>query len=148
MSRRLIIGCGNEFRGDDAAGIAVIRQLEGEPLPDTDLRECSGEGAALMDAWSGYDEVVIIDAASGGIAPGEVREWDACRQPTPSEWRSASTHSFGVADAIEVGRALNSLPPRLSIVAIGGKQFDAGFPLSNEVQQTVEALIRRLTSQP
>ena len=148
MKRCLIIGCGNEFRGDDAAGIEVVRQLERATVGNTDVRECSGEGAALMDAWSGYDDVTIVDAALGNIAPGELRQWEATQKALPSEWRSASTHSFGVADAIEVGRALDVLPQRLTILAIGGKQFEAGLPLSSKVQQTVEALVKRLTSQP
>ncbi|MFZ5432181.1 MAG: hydrogenase maturation protease [Calditrichota bacterium] len=144
--RRIILGCGNEFRGDDAAGVLAARRLLKMNLPDTEVRECSGEGAALMNAWEGFEETIIIDAAHGGLAEGEIREWDVTRQPLPSAWRSASTHSFGVIDAIELGRVMNRLPQRLIVIGIGGEHFEAGEPPSEKVKQAIDTVVQQLVS--
>ncbi len=145
MSKRLVIGCGNEFRGDDAAGVLVVRKLGERSLQELEVRECSGEGAALMECWEGFDDVTIVDAAIGFLQAGEIREWDAATAKSPAGWRSASTHSFGVADAIEMGRALEMLPRHLRIIAIGGAQYEAGESPCKEVEQAVETIVSRFS---
>ena len=45
-----------------------------------------------------------------------------------------STHAFGVAEALELARALNRLPPCLLIYGIEGKNFAMGTGLSPEVR--------------
>lgn len=145
MPKRLVIGCGNEFRGDDAAGVLVVRKLAVCKYEEVELCECSGEGAALMACWQGFDDVTVVDAAFGFLQAGEIREWDASMAGSPAGWRSASTHSFGVADAIEVGRALELLPKHLHVIAIGGTQFEAGESPSKEVEQAVETIVSRFS---
>ena len=43
-----MIGGGNELRGDDAAGLAVARQLR--ERTDLDVREFEGKPIGLLDA--------------------------------------------------------------------------------------------------
>ncbi len=47
----LIICVGNPLRGDDGIGCVVARRLREMKLPDVTVREESGEGTALIDAW-------------------------------------------------------------------------------------------------
>ena len=54
-----MIGVGNELRGDDAAGLAVARQLREQT--DLDVLELEGEPIGLLDAWHGRDAVVLVD---------------------------------------------------------------------------------------
>ena len=49
---RLVIGIGNDFRGDDAAGLMVARRLRGTPLHDVEIVESAGDAAALMELWN------------------------------------------------------------------------------------------------
>jgi len=62
---RLVLGCGNPDRGDDAAGRLVARRL-GEL--GIEARENSGDALALLDAWQGADEVVVT---VGGTIPAD-----------------------------------------------------------------------------
>ena len=76
-SRRLIIGVGNPDRGDDGVGHEVIRTLRETALPDVELLIASGEATQLIEAWSGSDWVVVIDASCSEAKPGTIRRFDA-----------------------------------------------------------------------
>jgi len=138
MTTPLVIGLGNDFRRDDGAGRVAarrVRELAGEAVR---VIEESGEGAALMDAWRGAELVILIDAVHSGAAPGTIHRLDARAQPIPSNFFHYSTHAFSVAEAVELARALDQLPPRLIVHGIEGKDFTSGEGLSPEVAAAVE----------
>jgi len=139
----LIIGIGNEYRGDDAAGLIVVRRLK-ERLGDSfAVLEQSGDGAALVETWRGAETVIIIDAVMSGATPGTIHRFDASAQPLPKNAFRCSTHAFGVAEAIELSRALSELPQSLIVYGIEGKNFAAGVGLSSEVEKAVDEVVRR-----
>jgi hydrogenase maturation protease len=140
----LLVGVGNPWRGDDAAGLEVARRVRGRS-PGLETRELEGDAAALLELWSGHAGVAIVDAARTGSPPGTVRRFRADREPLPVQLRS-STHAFGVADAIELGRALGRLPPRLDVFAVEGAEFGLGAGLSPAVRHGVETLAARLAA--
>ena len=55
-----------------------------------------------------------------------------------------STHAFSVAEAIELGRALGKLPPRVILYGIEGKDFAAGETLSPEVASAADEVLGRV----
>ena len=137
-----IIGIGTPHRGDDEAGLLAARHL-GAP-------EHSGDGLALLDLWAGAEEVILIDAVAGGGAPGDILEFDGRDAPLDAAGLRGSTHTFGVAEAIEMARALGRLPARLTIYAIVGSRFDQGAKASPEVAAAALRLageLARLTGQ-
>ncbi len=143
QSLPLIIGIGNEYRGDDAAGLIVVRRLK-ERLGDSfAVLEQSGDGAALVETWRGAETVIIIDAVMSGATPGTIHRFDASAQPLPKNAFRCSTHAFGVAEAIELSRALSELPQSLIVYGIEGKNFAAGVGLSSEVEKAVDEVVRR-----
>ncbi len=137
MMGTLVIGIGNADRCDDAAGIEVARRLRGRPLPDALVKECSGYASCLLESWLGRRSVILIDAASGGGRAGRVRRFEAHREPLPASLLHASTHSWGVAEAVELARSLGQLPPRVVVYAIEGKRFGPGRELSPAVQRAI-----------
>jgi len=139
-----VIGVGNPDRGDDAAGLAVADRLASRRLAGVEVVESAGEAASLLAAWAGRERVVVVDATSGAGPPGSIHRFDAGRSPLPVSVRHASTHSFGLATAIELARALNQLPPRLVVYGIEGRAFEPGAPLSPEVHRAVDDLAARL----
>lgn len=142
----LIIGVGNEYRGDDGAGLIVARKLKERLADSAQVLEQGGDGAALMEAWGGVGTVILIDAMVSGAAPGTIRRFDAIARPIPRGYFRVSTHAFGVAQAIELARAMGSLPTRLIIFGVEAKNFAAGCGLSAEVEKaTDEAVMRLLT---
>lgn len=137
----LVLGVGNPERGDDGAGRAVARRLLSRPAPGLVARELSGEAMALVSACENWDDVVIVDAALGPT-PGRVARFDAAALALPAPFARASTHGAGVAEAVELMRALGRLPRALTVYAIAGRDFGLGQPLSAEVARAV----KRVTS--
>jgi len=144
MAEILVIGVGNEFRGDDAVGIWIARQLAQSTPPRVAVIEQRGEGADLMDAWEGMEMVLLIDAASSGAKPGTIHRFAAHQAPLPAELFSFSSHAFGVAEAVEMSRLLGELPPRVLVYAIEGENFDLGASVSPAVTQAAEDILPQL----
>jgi len=135
----LVIGLGNELRGDDGAGIEVARRLRGLAAEaGIDVRAQQGEPAGLIDAWSGRKAVVVVDTMRSGAEPGTICRFDASCEPLPAQLRgSSSTHALSLAEAIELARALEQLPPRAVVFAIEGQRFETGAALSDEVRAVI-----------
>ena len=58
--------------------------------------------------------------------------------PLPRGALGMSTHGFGLAEALELARALGQLPRRCIVYAIEGASFETGAPLSPEVAAAVD----------
>jgi hydrogenase maturation protease len=141
MSRALVIGVGNRTRGDDAVGSAVIRGLRADPPAEVDLYEESGEATALIETWQGRERVILVDAAAGEGSPGTIRRFEAHEGSLPAALFATSTHGFGVAHAVELSRALRTLPPTLIVYAVEGEDFEAGHGLSLPVADAVREVV-------
>jgi hydrogenase maturation protease len=145
--RILIVGVGSQERGDDGVGLLVARAMSSRNLSHTTILEESGEGGALLEAWKGADAVILVDAVSSGAAPGTLHRFDAQAQSIPAKFFRFSSHTFGVAEAIELARALNQLPPRLVVFGIEGKAFETGIGISPEVVDTARTVVRAVAQE-
>jgi hydrogenase maturation protease len=139
-----IIGCGTADRGDDAAGLLVVRKLRELGI---EAYEHSGDGLALLESWQGYGAVVLIDSVVTGAIPGAVTVWDGKNAPVTGDLFQGSTHGFGVAEAVRLARILGLMPPRLLIYGIEGRRFDLGCAPSSEVIASSVRLAHRLRVQ-
>ena len=136
----LIIGCGNRQRGDDGTGILVAEQLRESGI---EAITRIGEAADLIEAWKGADDVIVVDAVVTGAPVGTLRVWDG-RAPLAPVSTTASTHGFGVAEAIELARVLNRLPTRLRVYGVEGRRFESGAEMSPEVRGAIEEVVRKI----
>jgi hydrogenase maturation protease len=139
-----VIGVGNEWRGDDGAGLAVVRELRASAAHvEVELIELCEHPAALLDAWRGRDAVIVTDALRSGEPPGTIRRVDAGRDSLPRRpLTRSSTHGIGLQETIELARTLDRLPPRLILYTVEGARFDLGAGLSSAVQAAVPGLVR------
>jgi hydrogenase maturation protease len=131
-----LVGVGNDWRGDDGAGLALARRLHGE-LAGVRVLETRCDPAALLDAWSGADHVLVVDAVRSGAEPGTIHR--IADGPLPAGMRG-STHALGLAEAVELSRALGRLPARLEIYGIEGARFEPGAGLTPPVARAVQTL--------
>jgi hydrogenase maturation protease len=138
-----LIGIGNHFRRDDAAGLEVVRRLRLAHPPGVILIEQEGDPASLIEAWSTVEESLVVDAISSGAEPGRLHRFDVTHAPLPAEIFNVSTHALGLPEAVELARELGRLP-RLVVYGIEGESFEAGEGLSGPVQKTVENLVMDL----
>lgn len=154
-----VIGLGNRWRGDDAAGLEVapaLRSFVGDARSAAAsagihgrarVVEFEGDPAALIDRWRRTDDVVLVDAVVSGSPPGAVHRLDASDDPLPSAFARSSTHVFSVAEAIELARALDRMPRRLRIYGIEGEDFGHGTPLMPAIRQAVDVVVGELRAQ-
>ena len=150
-----VVGIGNPYRRDDGVGLEVARLLRDRPPPAVTVAECEGEPTALLTAWEDADAAWIIDAAHPGAGrfetpAGTVHRMVVTDDPLPANLLAASTHALGLADAIEISRALGRLPEHVVIYAIFGRDFTAGEGLTPAVAaaaHTAAAAIRAETKQ-
>lgn len=140
----LVIGIGNRYRGDDAFGCIVAAELARKRVNGLQCIEHDGEPAALIDCWQGAGQVLLVDAVSSGDEGGKIFRFDLSRQPLPETYRLYSTHAFGVHQAVELARALNKLPPRISLLGAEGESFDAGVALSPALEVAKNAVVAEI----
>ena len=98
------------------------------------MLEREGEPTSLIESWEGTRVVWLVDAVSSGAAPGTVHRLDASDEELPAALFRASTHHFGLGEAVELARAVGRLPARTIVYGIEGKTFETGAKLSPEVE--------------
>jgi len=106
-----------------------------------------GEPIDLLDRWEGAGEVIVVDAVSSGAPPGTIHRLDPLAEPIQTALSQGSTHALGLAEAIELARALGRLPHRLTVYGIEGERFTAGDELSAPVRAAVAELAGELAGQ-
>ncbi len=144
----VVVGIGQARGGDDGVGPAVARRLAAEGLA---ARE-SADASALIALLGDGRRVVVVDAVVGGGAPGAVLHLRAAALaagPTP-----VSSHGLGVAEALEVARALHgdAAVERVDIVGVAIERprgVAAGMcPAVAAAVAPAAALARRLAGAP
>ena len=132
--KRVVVGLGNEDRGDDAAGIEVakrVRTADGRPLSDP---------LDLVDLLAGSGEVIIVDAMSSGATPGTVHRFELRRDPLPSR-AFVSSHLVSLGEAVALAKALGHSLDSVVVYGIEAGNVELGAPLSADVEKAVVAVV-------
>jgi len=136
----VVVGVGNDFRQDDAAGLIAARRLRDCGIL---AEEHQGDFATLMETWKGADSLILIDAIAPGRVPGAMYRLNASMSAL-KQVCNTSTHAFGLADVIELSRALGTLPPRVLVFGIEAKNLAVGVGLSREVEASLPELVKEV----
>lgn len=144
LSRLAIVGIGQELRGDDGAGLAVVRRLR-DLLPQN-------ENLLLIEAGPAPEnftgplrrfrptQVVLIDAALMGATPGG---WCFIDWKDGGTNFSASTHMLPI-DAL-AAHLEKEIHCTVSLVGIQPVSNGLGEALSPPVQKAVEQVAQTLS---
>jgi hydrogenase maturation protease len=143
----LVAAIGHPDRGDDGVGPAVARVLTLRAPMGVSVLECGGDVLELIDEWTGYAAAILIDASDPAGDPGRIRRLDLVNSLLPADFAQNSTHAFGLAETVELARALNQLPRRLVAYLVEGEQFTIGAPLSSLVAAAVESVAEAVLSE-
>ena len=139
-----IIGIGNADRGDDGIGLAIAHALSEEAPKHVNVHRLAGNCISLLNLWQQADIAIVIDAVRAVGKPGTIHRIDAHHQPLPQTLFGNSSHSFGVAQAVELARSLHQLPPSLILYGVTGQTFEPGASLSTQVAQALPTVVERI----
>ena len=138
----LVIGLGNPDRGDDGIGPLAVKALSHRLPEGVRVLARSGDALALVEDWKGVDAVLVVDAAALISQPGRIHRIDAVRETLPRTLSASSTHDFGLAEAVDLARILDALPPQLILFAVEGLSFAPGGAMTPEVAAAAEAVAK------
>jgi len=138
--RVVVIGVGNEFRRDDGIGPAVVARLRDRAPATVELLVSDGEPARLIEAWSGADLAVVVDAVrSEPAVPGRLHRL-VLDEADPAAPYPVSSHGLGLGEAVGLAQALGRMPGRLIVHAVEAADLGTGPGLSEPVAATAGAL--------
>lgn len=139
----VVIGVGNLLLKDEGAGIHVLQALEKKNLPPgVQLFDGGVSGIGLLDFFQGASKALLIDAADMNRKPGTVLRF------TPEDLRAQaqeikfSVHDIGVAEVLELAKALGQSPEEVVIIGIQPKEIDWGTDLTPEVQASIPEVLQ------
>ena len=148
----LVIGLGNEHRGDDGSGLEVARALKARLAGRARVEECTSEGIALLELWKDADRVLVVDAVRSGSVPGTVHRFEAGDGFSPGLRSATSTHGLSLVEAVALGRGLGCLPRELVVYGIEADNVLIGDgltpPVLRAVQETTERIVEELATPP
>jgi hydrogenase maturation protease len=163
MTRILVAGIGNIFKGDDGFGVEVARRLAQRPLPSSvTVADFGIRGIDLTYALlDGYEAAVLLDAAQRGEVPGTISIVEP--EPIPSETMTEELllplHELDPVVVLRLAAAMGGTCERILLVACEpltfGDEIDGVIGLSapvgaalDQAVATVEELVRELAAQP
>jgi len=141
----LILGCGNDLRGDDALGPLALRELRQSIAHPKRFCwvTCCGLTPDLAEALSRMREVIFIDcSATGPIA--QVRRLEI--HPTPDA-DLACAHLLDLPALLAWTLHLYSKTPRATAFTVTGEYFGLSETLSPNVAGVFPQLIEEIVHQ-
>ena len=119
--RVLLVGIGSPF-GADRLGWQAVSALQSRlsaaafPCFSFRFEQSDRPGSGLLNLLRECDVALLFDAMISGAEPGSVRRFAVDELASCSGF--LSSHGFGVADALALGRQLQLLPPTLLVYGI------------------------------
>ena len=145
--RVLVAAFGNELRGDDGFGIAVLREVERMPVaePAARLLEVGTAGLTLaQELLTPCDRLIVVDAMTRGGPPGTVYVLKVDEVP---DAREVDMHLAVPAQALAVAKALGALPPETFMIGCEPSDVDGlTTELSTPVRAAVSVAARHVAS--
>ena len=145
--KTLILGFGNPILTDDAIGIRIAEELQGE-FPDITVEATSEAGLSILDEVTGYDKLVIIDSIKTGKGkPGELYKLTLEDLKPKSDF--SSSHGLDIATAFKLGEKLGyPMPGQVSIYAVEVKDNTTfGEQLTPEIEKSISLIIGQIVKE-
>lgn len=136
----VIVGIGNELRGDDAAGVKIVRLLKKRQKTKAELIDAGAVPENYLGKISKIKPgvVILIDAAEMELPPGTVKEIKSDELDSVS----FSTHAGSLSLVIDFLKQETNADIRL--IGIQPGKRDLGSEMSKQVKQAINLLLPEL----
>lgn len=143
LAKSIVLGIGNVLLSDDGAGVRVAEALRERVAgrPDLHLLDGGTLSFLLLEYLSGARDLIVIDAAEIGAAPGEVRvfEGESMDVFLADTARQRSVHEVGLLDLLTMARLRDELPEKRALICIQAAEVRWGLELTPAVGAAVPA---------
>jgi hydrogenase maturation protease len=136
----VVLGIGNTLLTDEGAGVHAMRMLEGRTAASLDVRFVDGGTLSftLAGPIAQADNLIVIDAAELGDAPGSVGVFlDEEMDRFLGTRGKRSVHEVGLLDLMQIARLTGDLPARRALIGIQPACVDWGERPSPAVERAI-----------
>lgn len=136
----LLLGMGNPILSDDAVGVRLARDFKRmlDPISGFDVvEECPVGGLNLLDMFSGYDRVVVLDSleTSDGV-PGEWHYFTA--RALNETVHLNNIHDANFATALALGHNMGMSLPQVEDIHIFAVEIKDNLTFSESMTPELE----------
>lgn len=135
----LIIGYGNQLRGDDGIGQEVARLVQEWEKPNVRSRSVHQLTPEIAEELTHFDYAIFVDAS----ITGEVLEVSSLT-PDDSEIVVNLGHSINPRSLLSLAKTLYEYTPQAWLVAVPGDNFDLGDRLSPTGEEGVNHALTQI----
>ena len=141
MVKTLILGVGNLLMSDDGVGVRVIERIESARTVPEGVETLDGGtcGLDLLHFLEGVDNLVVIDAANLGQAPGTIRRLEGDAVPAFLALK-VSPHEINLPELFFSAQLVGIYPRRVVVLGIQPETLKVGLELSPLVAARVDEL--------
>lgn len=145
-----VLGIGSPF-GDDQVGWRVAEALKHQISTYDNISQYviieshDRPGVRLIELMNEASTIFIIDAVKSNSEPGTIFRFKN-KEIFESENRF-STHDIGIAQALQLGCALNALPDNIILYGVGVDIIEFGTTLSQPVERAIIKVVTRLKNE-
>jgi hydrogenase maturation protease len=119
VHRTLVLGIGNTLLGDEGAGVHVLEHLRGVATGEAlELIDAGTLGFTLLPLLEDHQQLIVLDAANLGAAPGAVRVFNDIEMDNFLSRPRRSVHEVGVWDMVSLARLGGFLPQPRALVGV------------------------------
>lgn len=140
-----VVAVGNPIMGDDGVGARVVERLEetvGEERSDLTLANAGTTAFFALEAMSGCDRAIVLDAIATGASPGTIHCYRYEDGAFTGESPEMTMHDFSFAEALRAGREAYDIPKEVLIFGVEPEHIEMSMELSEPVQRRVPTLER------
>ncbi len=130
--------------GDDGVGVKVVEELRKVKLPrSVDIFDGSTLSFQLINFFSDYSRIIIVDAVDFGKRPGRVFKLKIDDVLKKKDINVISSHDFDVFNLIKILKTVEYLP-RITFIGVQVGNIDEGIKLSNEVASAIPKVVKKI----
>ncbi|MGB9358855.1 MAG: hydrogenase maturation protease [Acidimicrobiia bacterium] len=135
MASSLVVGYGNDLRGDDRAGRVVASLIEEADLPGVQVLSQSQLTPEVSLEVAKVDRVVFVDASV------ETETLDVSAVGPGVAGPTTMSHHAEPATLLRLARDLGKMPSEAYVVSIPASNLDLGFDLSPRTARAVDEAV-------
>ena len=139
-----VVGVGNEIMRDDGVGPRVIAELESRPAAETDevrLYDAGTTAFLALEAMSGCERAIVIDAIRTGGEPGTVQEYRFVDGAFDGEAPEMTMHDVSFTEALGYAEDAYDLPDDVLVLGVEPATIEPGTALSERVERAVPSVV-------